>query len=101
MSYLEKVKELDDEQKSLNSRYKDLFDNRPLPSVWKVGQKVRYLQNSEWAWIKGGTAYVKELRPEYEGKPAKEYQVFYTGPKGKGGIFWTTPEDVELVEDVE
>lgn len=72
---------------------------RPLPDVWKVGQKVRYLRDSSWAWSAGGVAYVQRLLPEYEGIPASQYQVFYTGPKIGHPTFWTTPDDVELAED--
>ncbi len=80
-----------------------IFNSRPLPKVWKVGQKVRYIRDSEWAWYKGNIGYVVELRDEYKGRPASEYQVFYTctDKDAKYGRFWTTPEDVELIEDVE
>lgn len=73
---------------------------RKLPDFWRVGQKVRYLENSEWAWSKDDTAFVLELRDEKEKIPADQYQVFYTGQKGRHGRYWTTPDDVELVEDV-
>ncbi len=82
---------------------REAFNSRPLPKQWKVGQKVRYLRSSEWAWNEGEIAYVVQLRDEYKGKKASEYQVFYTGSDkgGKGGTYWTTPTDVELVEDVD
>lgn len=73
---------------------------RPLPDVWRVGQKIRYLRWSDHAWSEGDTAYVKELRADHAGKPADQYQVFYTGPLDRSDSFWTTPDDVELVEDV-
>lgn len=78
----------------------ELLSKRKLPAFWKVGMKVRYLKDSEWAWRGGDTAYVKQLRSEYAGTPADTYQVFYTGPLDGGSIFWTTPDDVELVEEV-
>lgn len=76
--------------------------DRKLPEFWRVGQKVRYLQDREWAWSKGGEAEVIELRKEYSKTPGHEYQVFYTGNPNSdfGGRYWTTPDDVELVEDV-
>lgn len=75
---------------------------RKLPDFWRVGQKVRYLEDREWAWSKGETAEVIKLRDEYKKTPGDQYQVFYTGnPKSDfGGSYWTTPNDVELVEDV-
>jgi hypothetical protein len=81
---------------------KTAFNSRPLPDKWRVGQTVRYLKDRDWAWSRGQTALVKELRSDYRGLPAAKYQVFYTGPeKGKKPpIYWTTPDDVELVEDV-
>ncbi len=84
------------------SREKQLFNSRPLPKVWKIGQKVRYLRDSEWAWHAGNVGYVVGIREEYKNRPAQEYQVFYTavGEK-KYGKCWTTPDDVELIEDVE
>lgn len=73
---------------------------RLLPDSWRVGQKVRYLNSSEFAWSRGDIAYVLKLRDEYKGRPAAEYQVFYTGVPSTGCSYWTTPNDVELVEDV-
>lgn len=74
---------------------------RKLPDFWRVGQKVRYLDHKEWAWVKGETAVVCKLREEYKKTPGDEYQVFYTrNPKFEVGGYWTTPDDVELVEDI-
>lgn len=78
---------------------KQAFVERSLPDKWRLGQKVRYLRDSEWAWAKGEIAYVKGFR-EHADLPAAQYQVFYTGPGGRDFSFWTTPDDVELVEDV-
>ena len=74
---------------------------RCMPDFWRVGQKIRYVNTNEWAWEKGDIAYVVKLRDEYRGRPAKEYQVFYTGDNDpdQPGIYWTTPDDVELIED--
>lgn len=76
---------------------------RPLPDFWRKGQKIRYITTQEWAWSKGNIAYVHGLHDEYKDRKfsAGDYQVFYTGPKGKSHpSYWTTPDDVELVEDV-
>jgi hypothetical protein len=101
-SYLEGWDEYKELEKKLEKYRKSKFGNRPLPNKWRVGQKVRFLSDSEWAWSKGSVWYVVELRPEYANCFASEYQVFYTSPDmtKKKGIFWTTPNDVELVEDV-
>jgi hypothetical protein len=77
----------------------DRIAARQLPEKWELGMRVRYLATSDWAWTKGDIAYVNRLRPEYIGKPADEYQVFYTGPMSQAATFWTTPDDVELVSD--
>lgn len=76
---------------------------RKLPDFWKVGQRVRYINDREWAWEKGAIAQVIELRNEYKKTPGNEYQVFYTSnPNSEfGGRYWTTPDDVELLDDVD
>jgi hypothetical protein len=80
---------------------KEAFDGRPMPDCWRVGQKVRYLHKSEWAWNAGNTGTVVEVPKEHQGKPAKEAQWFYTGVGSKCfGRYHTTPIDVELIEDV-
>jgi hypothetical protein len=92
----QRARDLEIEAKRL---LKEAHDERPLPDFWRVGQKVRYLRNSEWAWTAGEIGYVESLRPEYTGRPAAQYQVFYTTSPDLRGRFWTTPDDVELVED--
>lgn len=101
-SYLEGWDEVKELQAKLEKFKKSKFRNRPLPNKWRVGQKVRYITQSEWGWDRGNVAWVIEIRPEYKDKFAGEYQVFYTSynPEGKGGRYWTTPDDVELIEDV-
>lgn len=101
-SYLEGWEEYKELQAKLGEFKKSKFGNRPLPNKWRVGQKVRYITQSEWGWDRGNVAWITEVRPEYKDKFAGEYQVFYTSynPEGKGGRYWTTPEDVELIEDV-
>jgi len=80
---------------------KAAFEARPLPDKWRVGQTVRYLRSIEYGPNRGSLGYVQRLREEDADKdiPAKDYQVFWTGPKDKSSTFWTTPDDVELVED--
>lgn len=78
---------------------KEAFAQRPLPDQWRIGQKVRYLRDSDCAWAKGHTAYVNGLREEYKGRPSADYQVFYTGDEQGRNVYWTTPDDVELIED--
>lgn len=83
---------------------KKAFDNRPLPDFWRVGQTVRLLVDKEWCADAGTLMTIVELdtstrlnKPE---EPAKNYQVFWTTPVNGSGQFWTTPDEVELVEDV-
>ena len=100
-SFIEAEKQLKVEEATLHLKRSATFDNRPLPNRWRVGQKVCYLTTSFWAWAKGDIGHILELRDEYKDKKAHEYQVFYTRPvNSKTGFFWTTPDDVELVEDV-
>ena len=70
---------------------KKAFDNRPMPDYWRVGQKVRLLKNKEWCADAGAVLMVVEVR---------DYNVFWTSPLNSTGKFWTTPDEVELVEDV-
>lgn len=78
---------------------KYVFDTRPLPDYWRVGQKVRFLRNADWTWSKGQIATITSLRDT--GVPAAQYQVFYTKPLSGSGHWWTTPDDVELAEEAE
>jgi len=87
------------ERLELQAKKLRLKAKRKMPDQWRVGQKVRYVSNKDWAWNKGGIAYILELRDEYKGLSADEYQVFYTGSKKGSGTYWTTPDDVELIEE--
>lgn len=72
---------------------------RPLPKRWEVGQRVRFLNDSEWAWSKGGEATINRVSDNCHRLPADEYQVFWTEPDSKNASWWTTPNDVELVAE--
>jgi hypothetical protein len=101
------------ESRKLPPRWKDLIEDqlletrhesRKLPPRWKKGMAVRYLDDSDWAWSKGTTAYVVDHR-DAPTRPGSEYQVFYTGPyyprRDSDPIFWTTPNDVEWVPEMD
>ena len=61
----------------------------------KVGDKVTYKTDSEYAWCAGSEGVIVELRDEYKDTPANEWQVFYTSPIGYPNVvWWTTTEDV-------
>lgn len=95
MARIERARELEAEARQLRKEA-----NRKLPDFWRVGQKVRYIRSSEWAFDKGDIAIVTEIREECRNRPANEYQVFFTRPLCiSDGRFWTTPDDVELIED--
>lgn len=79
----------------------DAHNERPMPAVWEIGQRVRFIRSQEWAFNKGDESNIVKLRDEDKGKTAREYQVFWTSPDSSQGIFWTTPDDVELVIDKE
>ena len=82
---------------------KQAFLERPLPDHWEVGQRVRYIKSSEWAYDAGRTAVIVETRQEYEDRPASDYSVFYTRPLDDNGVqvsgvkYWTPSTDVELL----
>jgi len=78
--------------------------SRKLPKKWKIGMRVRYLRDKEWAWSRGDQATVVKLDSKFKNKKGDEYQVFWTTPDGwkeRGSRFWTTPDDVELVDQDE
>jgi len=79
---------------------KKAFDNRPLPDFWRVGQTVRLIKDKEWCANAGTIMTIVELDAVYTVRQAKNYQVFWTTPINGKGIYWTTPDEVELVEDV-
>lgn len=95
MDKLQRAKELREEADRLET---EAHNERLLPKKWKVGQRVRFLKYREWAWNKGTEATIIELSPDCKHKSASEYQVFWTEPDGGGATWWTTPDDVELVE---
>lgn len=72
---------------------------RKLPEKWKVGMRVRFLSTKEWAWNAGSEATVIKLSEDCKYRLGHEYQVFWTQPDSRNAIWWTTPEDVELVTD--
>ncbi len=94
MDKLKRAKELREEAQRLEI---EAHAERPLPKKWRIGMRVRFLQHKEWAWSKGSEATVTKLSDECKGKSGAEYQVFWTEPDGGGAIWWTTPDDVELV----
>ena len=97
MDKLSRARKLEAEARALR---KQAFDESPLPDFWRVGQKVRYIRSDDYGYkVAGETAYVQRLDDGPQPR-AEEYQVFWTGPKRGTPTLWTTPLDVELVEDV-
>ncbi len=81
---------------------KEAFAERRLPPVWKMGMRVRFLHDMEWFCDEGSTGVIVGLREDYRGKPAAEYQIFYTNLTGEEHpTFWTTPSDVEWIPEDE
>lgn len=89
---IKEVKKLRDEANQLEREA-----TRPLPYKWKKGLRVRFLRDEDWAWSQGTEATVVTLDKGCKGKLGNEYQVFWTEPDGGGAVWWTTPNDVELV----
>lgn len=79
----------------------DMLSERPLPTTWEVGQRVRFVRDKAWMCSKGATGKVIEVKPESKGISADQYQVFFTSLDGCRGKFWTTPDDVELITEEE
>lgn len=75
---------------------------RRYPDIWRVGDKVRYVESREWGPSRGATGVITKIRDSDIGKPASEYQVFWVklNPK-RPEIYWTIPIEVELVPDPE
>lgn len=71
---------------------------RNLPDRWGVGMRVRYLRSSAYGWDAGDEGTVIGLGADCQSKKGGEYQVFYTRPDKYEGSFWTTPDDVELID---
>jgi hypothetical protein len=68
------------------------------PEKWKVGMLVEYVRDmGEFGPNKGDRGKIAEVRNEDERKAGDEYQVFWV--RLSEGIFWTTPDDVVLIED--
>jgi hypothetical protein len=78
---------------------KQAFEERCMPDFWRIGQRVRYITDSEYAWCRGDIAQIVGFHYRYlEGTiPANEYQVFFTGHLSSSAKYWTTPSDVELI----
>lgn len=77
---------------------------KPLrhPDRWKIGMRIRYVRDMEYGPSKGTTGRVIRLHDDHMDRPGAEYQVFWTRPdEDREGttLFWTTPDDVELIED--
>lgn len=71
---------------------------RQLPSdEWKVGDTVRYVRSSDWAFSKGTVGRIVSISDP--GRKPHEYQVFHVVPNGSkhAPCWWTTPDDVEFV----
>lgn len=69
------------------------------PAVWKVGMKVRYRHDSEWAWDAGDVGVIIGFQTnERKNHPRL---VFYTNQNGKkdSSWFYTTPADVDWIEE--
>jgi hypothetical protein len=83
---------------------RNAFDSRPLPDHWRVGDRIRYIRDKEHCCDAGALGVVVAVGPECAEKLAGEYQVFWTCPQGwtntlgGGAKFWTTPDEVELVQ---
>lgn len=75
------------------------WDDTRYPEYWEVGMEVEYQRNMEWGPSKGARGTIVSIHQDYQGskrRPAKEYQVFYVSLGS--GIYWTTPENVKLVD---
>jgi len=96
MDKLTRAKKLREEAARLEAEA-EAEAGRPMPDKWALGMRVRFRRHNEWAWRSGSEATVVELSDDCKNKTGREYQVFWTEPDGGGAVWWTTPDDVELV----
>lgn len=72
---------------------------RKLPERWEVGQKVRYVRDTDaFGPNKGNVGIICRLHPDYLSSPADEYGVLHVEFKKGNGCFWTDFRDIELAD---
>lgn len=74
------------------------WQNKNEPA-WAVGDRVRWVRSQEWGPTRGSTGSVIRIDPDHEGRPFRDYQVFWCRPDGPDikAQFWTTPDDVDRI----
>lgn len=72
---------------------------RKLPERWEVGQKVRYVRDTDaFGPNKGNVGTICRIHPDYLNSPADEYGVLHVEFKKGNGCFWTDFRDIELAD---
>lgn len=72
---------------------------RKLPERWEVGQKVRYVRDTDaFGPNKGNVGTICRIHPDYLSSPADEYGVLHVEFKKGNGCFWTDFRDIELAD---
>lgn len=72
---------------------------RKLPERWEVGQKVRYVRDTDaFGPNKGNVGTICRIHPDYLNSPVDEYGVLHVEFKKGNGCFWTDFRDIELAD---
>ena len=72
---------------------------RKLPERWEVGQKVRYVRDTDaFGPNKGNVGTICRIHPNYLNSPVDEYGVLHVEFKKGNGCFWTDFRDIELAD---
>lgn len=72
---------------------------RKLPERWEVGQKVRYVRDTDaFGPNKGNVGTICRIHPDYLSSPVGEYGVLHVEFKKGNGCFWTDFRDIELAD---
>lgn len=72
---------------------------RKLPERWEVGQKVRYVRDTDaFGPNKGNVGTICRIHPDYLSSPVDEYGILHVEFKKGNGCFWTDFRDIELAD---
>lgn len=72
---------------------------RKLPERWEVGQKVRYVRDTDaFGPNKGNVGNICRIHPDYLSSPVDEYGVLHVEFTKGNGCFWTDFRDIELAD---
>lgn len=102
MSYFEKIKLAQLLERMATHIRSTAFNDRPLPDFWRVGQKVRLITSKEWCGDAGQEFYICKVKWAAEPAHSSNNTIWITPSLlTEEGKYWTSPHEIELVEDHE